>query len=153
VRAGADAVQVFDSWVGALSPEDYAKHVAPHSARLFRELRELQVPAIHFGTGAGALLGAMRQAGGDVLGVDWRTPLDLAWTSAGGDIALQGNLDPAALLAPREVLEAKVDDIMARAGGRPGHIFNLGHGVPPQAPVEHARLVVDRVHAAVGGAA
>jgi len=151
VEAGAEAVQVFDSWVGALSPPDYADAVAPATASLFRSLRETGVPAIHFGTGTAALLPAMRAAGGDVVSVDWRQPLDEAWRSLDGAVAIQGNLDPAAMLAPVAVLDAKVDDVLARAGGRPGHIFNLGHGVLPGTPVDHARRVVERVHARTGG--
>ena len=152
-KAGADAVQVFDSWVGALAPEDYRARVARPTARLFRTVRETDVPAIHFGTGTAAILPLMREAGGEVLAVDWRLPLDEAWVRAGGQVALQGNLDPAALLAPPAVIEEKVRDILARAGGRPGHIFNLGHGVLPGTPVDNARLVVERVHAMTAGGA
>ena len=127
VRAGADVIQLFDSWVGALSPAHYRDHVAPHSARV---LAAVDVPTIHFGTGTATLLEEMAAAGGDVIGLDWRIPLDTGWARV-PDRAVQGNLDPAVLLAPWEVVEAEALDILARAGGRPGHIFNLGHGVFP----------------------
>jgi uroporphyrinogen decarboxylase len=152
-EAGADAVQIFDSWVGALAPDDYASRVARPTAGLFREVRESGVPAIHFGTGTATILPLMREAGGEVLAVDWRLPLDEAWARAGAKVALQGNLDPGALLAPLAVIEVKTRDILTRAGGRPGHIFNLGHGVLAGTPVDHARFVVDRVHALTAGGA
>jgi uroporphyrinogen decarboxylase len=126
-RAGADVIQLFDSWVGALSPTQYREHVAPHSARV---LAAVDVPTIHFGTGTATLLEEMAAAGGDVIGLDWRIPLDVGWAKV-PDRAVQGNLDPAVLLAPWDVIEADALDILARAGGRPGHIFNLGHGVFP----------------------
>ena len=126
-RAGADVIQLFDSWVGALSPAHYRDHVAPHSARV---LAAVDVPTIHFGTGTATLLEEMAFAGGDVIGLDWRIPLDVGWSRVPGR-AVQGNLDPAVLLAPWEVVEAEALDILERAGGRPGHIFNLGHGVFP----------------------
>jgi uroporphyrinogen decarboxylase len=129
VRAGADVIQVFDSWVGALSPGDYEEFVAPYSARI---LGSVDVPTIHFGTGTATLLGAMAAAGGDVIGLDWRIPLDAGWEEVGEARGVQGNLDPAALLAPWDRLEAAALDVLKRAGGRPGHIFNLGHGVLPQ---------------------
>ncbi|MDX6475286.1 MAG: uroporphyrinogen decarboxylase [Gaiellaceae bacterium] len=128
-RAGADIVQLFDSWVGALSPADYEEFVAPWSARI---LAAVDVPTIHFGTGASTLLPAMARAGGDVIGLDWRIPLDDGWALAGEDRGVQGNLDPAVLLGPWERVESAARDILARAGGRPGHIFNLGHGVLPR---------------------
>ncbi len=128
-RAGADVVQLFDSWVGALSPADYEEFVAPWSARI---LAAVDVPTIHFGTGASTLLPAMARAGGDVIGLDWRIPLDDGWALAGADRAVQGNLDPAVLLGPWERVEAAARDVLERAGGRPGHIFNLGHGVLPR---------------------
>ena len=128
VRAGADVIQLFDSWVGALSPADYAEFVQPYSARI---LALLDVPTIHFGTGTATLLGAMRDAGGDVIGLDWRIPLDEGWERVGPDRGVQGNLEPAVLLGPWERAEAAARDVLARAGGRPGHIFNLGHGVLP----------------------
>jgi uroporphyrinogen decarboxylase len=138
VRAGADVIQVFDSWVGALSPADYAEFVQPYSGRL---LGSLDVPAIHFGTGTATLLGAMRHAGGDVIGLDWRIPLDEGWEQVGHDRGVQGNLEPAVLLGPWERVEEAARDVLTRAGGRPGHIFNLGHGVLPGTdPDDLARL-------------
>ena len=130
-RAGADAVQLFDSWVGVLSPSDYAEFAGPWSARVLAALREAGVPSIHFGTSAATLLSGMAKAGGDVIGLDWRIPLDEGWELAGEDRAVQGNLDPALLLGPWERAEAAALDVLARAAGRPGHIFNLGHGVLP----------------------
>lgn len=146
VEAGAQALQVFDSWVGTLGPDDYRRYVMPYSKRLFDRLRPLGVPIIHFGVETATLLELMREAGGDVIGVDWRVPLDDARTRIGADRAVQGNLDPVALFAPRPELEDRVRDIVRRAGGRPGHIFNLGHGVLPGTPVDHVRAVVDLVH-------
>ncbi len=128
VRAGADAIQLFDSWVGALSPADYEEFVAPYSARV---LAAVEVPTIHFGTGTATLLSAMAAAGGDVIGLDWRIPLDRGWAEVGEVRGVQGNLDPAVLLGPWERVEAATLDVLERAGGRPGHIFNLGHGVLP----------------------
>jgi uroporphyrinogen decarboxylase len=128
VRAGADVVQVFDSWVGALSVDDYEEFVAPYSARI---LASVEVPTIHFGTGTTHLLPAMADAGGDVIGLDWRIPLDRGWELVGEDRGVQGNLDPVVLLGPWERIEAATRDILDRAGGRPGHVFNLGHGVMP----------------------
>jgi uroporphyrinogen decarboxylase len=129
--AGADAVQLFDSWAGALSPADYAEFAAPSSERVLGALRDAGIPSIHFGTGTSTLLPAMAAAGGDVIGLDWRVPLDDGWALAGAGRGVQGNLDPALLLGPWERVEAAALDILARAGGRPGHIFNLGHGVLP----------------------
>jgi uroporphyrinogen decarboxylase len=128
-RAGADVIQLFDSWVGALSPTDYEEFVAPYSARI---LAAVDVPTIHFGTGTATLLSRMAAAGGDVIGLDWRVPLDAGWAEVGEDRGVQGNLDPAVLLGPWERIEAESRAILARAGGRPGHVFNLGHGVPPE---------------------
>jgi uroporphyrinogen decarboxylase len=128
-RAGADVVQLFDSWVGALSPADYEEYVAPWSAQI---LAAVDVPTIHFGTGASTLLPAMARAGGDVVGLDWRIALDDGWSLVGDDRAVQGNLDPAVLLGPWERVESSARDILDRAAGRPGHIFNLGHGVLPR---------------------
>jgi uroporphyrinogen decarboxylase len=128
-RAGADVVQLFDSWVGALSPADYEEFVAPWSARI---LAAVDVPTIHFGTGASTLLPAMARAGGDVIGLDWRIALDDGWALVGEERGVQGNLDPAMLLGPWERVEAAARDVLARAGGRAGHIFNLGHGVLPR---------------------
>ncbi len=129
VRAGADVIQLFDSWVGALSPSDYEEFVAPYSARI---LEAVDVPTIHFGTGTATLLGAMAEAGGDVIGLDWRIPLDRGWVEVGEGRGVQGNLEPALLLGPWNRVEAAALDVIARAGGRPGHIFNLGHGVLPE---------------------
>jgi uroporphyrinogen decarboxylase len=147
VEAGAQALQLFDSWAGALEEADYREFVWPHVRMIFAGLRDLHVPVIHFGTGTGHLLEAQRDAGGDVIGVDWRTPLDVAWARLGDGVGIQGNLDPAALLAPRERLLARVDDVLRRAGGRPGHVFNLGHGILPGTPIESVRAVVEHVRA------
>jgi uroporphyrinogen decarboxylase len=146
IRAGAQAVQLFDSWVGCLSPADYAEYVQPHVRLIFDGLKHEQVPMIHFGTGTTSLLRLMREAGGDVIGVDWRIHLDEAWKTIGHDAAIQGNLDPVALFAPLHEIERRVDDILRRAGGRPGHIFNLGHGILPQTPVESVAAVTELVH-------
>jgi uroporphyrinogen decarboxylase len=145
VEAGAQALQIFDSWVGALDEADYRELVLPHVKALFAGLRDVKVPIIHFGTNTGHLLEAMREAGGDVIGLDWRTPLDQGFSRLPG-VAIQGNLDPTLLYAPRERLLARVDDVLARAAGRPGHIFNLGHGILPTTPVENVRAVVEHVH-------
>src|SRR5579859_2467034 len=145
VAAGADVIQLFDSWVGALSPADYDEFAAPYSARI---LSAVDVPTIHFGTGTTPiLLERMAAAGGDVVGLDWRLPLDAGWTAVGGDRGVQGNLDPAALLGPWERIEAGADDVLARAGGRPGHIFNLGHGVLPGTDPAILTRLVELVHA------
>lgn len=149
VAAGARAVQLFDSWVGALSEADYRRHVLPASRRIFAGLADLDVPRIHFGVGAGHLLGAMAEAGADVVGVDWRTPLGRASSVIGQDKAVQGNLDPTALFAPPEVLDAKVGDVLRDAEGLPGHVFNLGWGVMPDTDPDALRRVVDLVHAGV----
>jgi uroporphyrinogen decarboxylase len=148
VEAGAQAVQLFDSWIGALDEADYREFVLPHVRRIFDALSDLDVPKIHFGTGTAHLLAAQREAGGTVIGVDWRTPLDEGWRLAGDGVAVQGNLDPTLLFAPRERLLARVDDVLRHAGGRPGHVFNLGHGILPGTPVEAVKAVVDHVHAA-----
>ena len=146
VTAGARVLQVFDSWVGALDRDDYAAYVLPTMRRLFEGLGDLSVPTIHFGVGTGEILELMREAGGDAIGVDWRTPLDVAWERVGQDRAVQGNLDPAALLGPWDVVERKAKDVLMRADGRDGHVFNLGHGVLPDTPVEHLQRLVDLVH-------
>ncbi|HXF70986.1 MAG TPA: uroporphyrinogen decarboxylase [Actinomycetota bacterium] len=146
VEAGAQVVQVFDSWVGALDPEDYERAVLPAVRRLFDEVRALRVPAIHFGVGTGELLPLMRRAGGEAIGVDWTVPLDRAWERIGGDRAIQGNLDPAVCLAPWEAVERKALGVLSRAGGRPGHVFNLGHGVLPGTPPGTLARLVDLVH-------
>jgi uroporphyrinogen decarboxylase len=145
IAAGAEAVQIFDSWVGVLAPEDYRAFVLPHTRALIRALTP-GVPVIHFGTGTASLLPSMRAAGGDVIGLDWRVDLDLGWAAVGHDVAVQGNLDPVVLLSKPAYIRQRVKDILDRAGGRPGHIFNLGHGILPQTPVEHARALVEMVH-------
>jgi len=143
--AGARALQLFDSWVGCLSPADYREYVLPHSRRALELAGAAGVPVIHFGTDTATFLEDFAAAGGDVIGVDWRIPLDEAWRRIGAR-AIQGNLDPAALLAPRAALAERVRDVLARAGRKPGHIFNLGHGVLPETPVEAAQTVVELVH-------
>jgi uroporphyrinogen decarboxylase len=145
IDAGAHAVQLFDSWIGALSPDDYRAYVQPHTRAVIQALRP-GVPVIHFGTGTAALLPLMREAGGDVIGLDWRVDLDLGWEAVGHDVGVQGNLDPALLLARPAVFRERVRTILARAGGRPGHIFNLGHGVHQQTPVDHVQALVEMVH-------
>ncbi len=146
VRAGAQALQLFDSWVGCLSPGDYREYVFPYSRRVLSALAGEQVPVIHFGTGTAGLLEWMRDAGGDVIGVDWRIGLGAAWQRLGTQVAIQGNLDPAALLGPRDALEQRVRQVLEEVAGRPGHIFNLGHGILPQTPVENVKAVVEMVH-------
>jgi uroporphyrinogen decarboxylase len=145
VEAGVDALQVFDSWVGALGPEDYREFALPHSKRIFDALNG-GVPTIHFGVATGSILHLMREAGGDVLGADWRIPLDEAWDRIGRDRAIQGNLDPTLLLGPRERMLNGARDVLARAGRRPGHIFNLGHGILPSTPVENVQALARYVH-------
>jgi uroporphyrinogen decarboxylase len=147
VRAGAQALQVFDSWVGTLSPADYRRFVQPHMARLF-SLLDPAVPVIHFGTGTAELLEQQRDAGGSVIGLDWRVELDQAWRRLGPGVAVQGNLDPAVLLGPRAEIEAQARRILAQAAKRPGHIFNLGHGILPQTPVDNVLALIDLVHSA-----
>jgi len=146
IQAGAQAVQLFDSWVGCLSPGDYEEYVLPHVQLIFEGLKREGVPLIHFGTGTSALLRLMRKAGGDVIGVDWRVHLDEAWATIGHDVAIQGNLDPVSLFAPLHEIERRVEDILRRAGGRPGHIFNLGHGILPNTPMEQVAATVELVH-------
>ncbi|HEV8359914.1 MAG TPA: uroporphyrinogen decarboxylase [Candidatus Thermoplasmatota archaeon] len=145
-RAGAGLVQVFDSWNGALAPAAYRASVLGPTKAIFDALRREHVPSIHFGTGNPELLGLMAEAGGDAISVDWRIPLDRAWERFPGK-AIQGNLEPAALCAPREAMLAQARDVLERAAGKAGHIFNLGHGVPPQASPEHVAALVDFVHA------
>jgi len=147
IEAGVDVVQVFDSWVGALNAADYREFILPHTRRIFEIVSaKSSVPTIHFGVGTWSLLAEMREAGGDVIGADWRTPLDEAWERIGPDRAIQGNLDPTLLLGPLDRLLAGVDDVLARAGGRPGHIFNLGHGILPPTPLDHVQAVARYVH-------
>lgn len=147
VEAGVDVVQVFDSWVGTLSPADYREFALPHTRRIFQTVGG-RVPTIHFGTGTAAMLEDLREAGGDVIGVDWRIPIDTAWQRIGHDRAVQGNLDPTVLLGPTHRMFSQTDDILARVGGRPGHIFNLGHGILPSTPVEHVQMLAQYVHSA-----
>jgi len=147
VGAGASALQVFDPWVGALAPAHYRAYILPHMRRLFEGIADLTVPVIHFGVGTSELLELMRDAGGAAIGIDHRTPLDRAWERLGYTTAIQGNLDPAVLLAPWEVVEREALDILDRAGGRAGHVFNLGHGVLPDTPVDNLQRLVDLVHA------
>jgi uroporphyrinogen decarboxylase len=146
VEAGVQALQVFDSWAGALGRADYREFAQPHSARIFGALRALDVPSIHFGVGTTAILPDLAEAGGDAIGLDWRLPLDEAWAIVGHDRAVQGNLDPTVLLGPRERLFAAADDVLRRAGGRPGHIFNLGHGVLPNTSLEQVQELAKHVH-------
>jgi uroporphyrinogen decarboxylase len=145
IAAGAEAVQLFDSWIGALGPDDYRAFVLPHMKALFATLTP-GVPSIHFGTGTAALLPLMREAGGDVIGFDWRVDLGEAWARVGHDVAVQGNLDPAVLLAAPLYIRKRAKAVLDAAGGRPGHIFNLGHGIHKDTPVEHVKALVDIVH-------
>ncbi len=146
IRAGAQAVQVFDSWAGVLSPQDYKTFVLPYSQKVLQAAKNENVPVIHFGTNTATLLPLMKRAGGDVIGLDWRIPLDDGWRLLGEDVAVQGNLDPALLFAPLPEIQTRLHDILRRAAGRPGHIFNLGHGVLQHTPVEVLKAVVEMVH-------
>jgi uroporphyrinogen decarboxylase len=146
VEAGADALQLFDSWVGALSATDYARYVRPYTQRIFADLADLDVPLVHFGTNTAHLLDMMRGDGATIVGLDWRTPLDEAWARVGHDMGVQGNLDPAVLFAPAEVVEEAAVDVLRRADGRPGHVFNLGHGLMPATPLANIERLVDVVH-------
>ena len=146
IRAGAQAIQLFDSWVGCLAPGDYREYALPHVTRIIDRLRPEGVPIIYFGTGTSTLLPLMKQAGSDVVGLDWHVELDEAWGRLGYDVAVQGNLDPVVLYAPVEEIDRRVKDILGRAGHRPGHIFNLGHGILPQTPVEHVDAAIASVH-------
>jgi uroporphyrinogen decarboxylase len=145
VAAGADVIQVFDSWVGALSPSDYRAYALAPTTTLIRNIQALGVPVIYFGVETSTLLPIMRQTGCDVLGLDWRTPLDLAWRDLNYRVAVQGNLDPITLFAPPEVLHQRVAEVLAGAAGRPGHIFNLGHGIVPNTPVDAVLAVVEQI--------
>jgi uroporphyrinogen decarboxylase len=145
IEAGAQAVQLFDSWVGCLSPEDYRAYVQPHSRKVMAAIKP-GIPVIHFGTMTGSLLPDMRDAGGDVIGLDWRVELDEAWARLGNGVAVQGNLDPVVLFADPSEIRTAVRDILRRADGRPGHIFNLGHGILPETPVDNVLALVDAVH-------
>ena len=144
--AGVDAVQLFDSWVGCLSPADYRAYVLPYSKRVLNYIKDKAIPRIHFGTGTSAMLEEMKHAGGDVFSIDWRIPIDVAWRMLGYDVAIQGNLDPAVLLGDHDLIRARATDILTRTGNRPGHIFNLGHGILPETPQESAQQLVDFVH-------
>lgn len=146
VAAGAQAIQIFDSWVGCLSPDDYRHYALPFSKRLIAAVQGRGVPVIHFATGTAGMLEALQEAGADVLGVDWRVPIAKAWQEVGFRPAIQGNLDPVALFAPADVLRERVEAILKQVGGRPGHIFNLGHGILPGTPVENVLAVVRWVH-------
>lgn len=145
-EAGAAVLQVFDSWAGALGAQDYVRYVQPYNIGLFLMLQKAGVPVINFSTGTSSYLKEVAACGGDVVGVDWRLPLDAAWDQIGNDRAIQGNLDPIALLAPWRELQPRIDDVLERAAGRPGHIFNLGHGILPSTPVDNMRRLVDYVH-------
>ncbi len=150
IDAGAQAVQLFDSWIGALSPRDYREFVLPHSKKIFDALVLSGVPRIHFGTGTATLLELMKEAGGNVIGIDWRVPLDQAWQRL-GDVTLQGNLDPAVMLTSPDVIECEAREILSQANGRRGHIFNLGHGVLPSTPIENVERLVEVVHGTIVG--
>jgi uroporphyrinogen decarboxylase len=145
VQAGADVIQIFDSWIGSLGPADYRDYAFEASKRLVRAVQELGVPVIYFGVETAGLLSAMASTGADVIGLDWRQPLDDGWRAVGSSHAVQGNLDPITLFAPPEVLEQRVNEILHSANGRPGHIFNLGHGIVPNTPVENVQAVVRMV--------
>jgi uroporphyrinogen decarboxylase len=145
VRAGVDAVQLFDSWVGALDRDDYERYVRPYTRRILEAVRPGGVPTIHFGVNTSTLLGQMSADGADIIGVDWRLPLDVAWECIGPDKGIQGNLDPGALLGSPEVMLRKATDVLRRAGGRPGHIFNLGHGLLPGTPLDNLMRLTEFV--------
>ena len=145
IYAGAQAVQLFDSWVGCLNPDDYRDFVLPHTRSVISQVRD-GVPVLHFGTGTAALLELMREAGGDVIGLDWRVRLDEGWQRVGHDVAIMGNLDPVVLFANQDVLRREAVRVLEQAGGRPGHIFNLGHGILPETPVENVIALVEIVH-------
>jgi uroporphyrinogen decarboxylase len=142
VEAGADAIQIFDSWAGSLSPQDYSEFILPLTTAFIRRVQSLGVPVIYFGVDTASLLPAMRTTGADVIGLDWRVSLDTAWSALGHACAVQGNLDPITLFAPQDVLRNRVHSILAQAAGRPGHIFNLGHGIVPGTPVENVQAAV-----------
>lgn len=145
VASGARCIQVFDSWVGALGPDDYVRYVAPYSRALIERVRSAGVPVIHFGTGAAGFFRELHAAGGDVIGVDWRVNIDQVWSDISYRSAIMGNLDPSALFAPMSELKEKVTELLKRTGSRPGHIFNLGHGILPETPVENVKAVVQMV--------
>jgi uroporphyrinogen decarboxylase len=145
IAAGAQAVQLFDSWAGCLTPGDYEQFVLPYTRSVIAGITQ-GVPVINFSTGTAGLLKQIRAAGGDVIGLDWRINLDEGWATLGHDVAMQGNLDPVALFAPPKEIKRRVADVLDRAGNRPGHIFNLGHGVLPETPVDHVIAMVEAVH-------
>jgi len=145
IGAGAQVVQLFDSWVGCLSPDDYREFVLPHSRAVIEGVKR-GIPVIHFGTGTASLLELMREAGGDVIGLDWRVRLDEGWQRVGHDVAVMGNLDPITLFASRDALKSQTKRILEQAGGRVGHVFNLGHGILPETPVENVIALVEMVH-------
>jgi uroporphyrinogen decarboxylase len=145
IDAGAQAVQLFDSWVGCLSPDDYREYVLPHTRNVIQNITA-GVPVIHFGTGTGTLLELMREAGGDVIGLDWRVRLDEGWCRIGNDVAVMGNLDPVVLFADRDQVVSQAKRILDQAAGRPGHIFNLGHGILPETPVDNVIALVEAIH-------
>jgi uroporphyrinogen decarboxylase len=146
IDAGVDAVQLFDSWVGQLSAVDYRTYVMPHVVHILKDIEKRGVPVIHFGTGTYHLLEAQREAGGTVIGLDWRTPLNEGWKKVGSDRAVQGNLDPTILLTTRELAQEHAKRVLDEAAGRPGHVFNLGHGILPETPMENVEAVIDFVH-------
>jgi uroporphyrinogen decarboxylase len=146
VAAGASAVQLFDSWAGALTVEDYEVRVVPHTLSIFDALKSLDIPRIHFGTDTAALLESIVSARPDIVSLDWRVPLDAGWERVGHDRGIQGNLDPAVLLGPPDLVRERARDVLRRAAGRPGHIFNLGHGVLPSTPLENLQLLIETVH-------
>lgn len=145
VRAGADVIQVFDSWVGCLSVEDYREYVLPRTTELIRKLKSTGAPVIYFGTDTSALLSSMKETGADVIGLDWRIPLDVGWEGIGNAGAVQGNLDPVVLFASWKQVKQRTEEVLVRAGGRPGHIFNLGHGILPETPVENVKALAEYV--------
>jgi len=146
IKAGAQVIQLFDSWVGCLSPSDYRRYVLPYSRRIFMELESEGIPSIHFGTATAGLLPLMAEAGGDVIGADWRVSLGMAWNMVGESRGIQGNLDPVAMFAPMEILKLKAIEVLDEAAGRPGHIFNLGHGLLPSTPEDAVKALTDFVH-------
>jgi uroporphyrinogen decarboxylase len=145
VRSGADSIQIFDSWVGCLSVEDYRRYVLPRTTQLVKAVQKTGAPVIYFGTDSSTLLGSMRETGAEVIGLDWRIPLDQGWRSVGEDRAVQGNLDPTVLFAEWKEVRTRAEDILSRAGGRRGHIFNLGHGILPETPVENVKALAQFV--------
>ena len=146
VEAGAQVLQVFDSWAGVLAPGDFREYALPYSRRVVEQAKSASVPVIYFGTDLNGMLPLLRETGADVIGLDWRTEIDRAWDQLGPEVAVQGNLDPVTLFSPWPEVQRRVDDILRRVAGRPGHIFNLGHGILPNTPVDNVRRLVDYVH-------